>query len=134
VRDLLVGAGATVLAEHTVGESASGDGLIAVSFDPRDEDLTVPVSHVRAVDSLYGELEHELAAAQQEAASLRDRLEDTQRELEETTHELERARRRARRLRRRLSALQDVVDAGTSSSTRRFAGNGPLTSWLRRRP
>ncbi len=48
----LLDAGAHVIAEHTVGESASGDGLIAVSFDPRDKDFTVPVSHGRYRDSL----------------------------------------------------------------------------------
>jgi hypothetical protein len=59
----LLDAGAHVIAEHTVGESASGDGLIAVSFDPRDKDFTVPVSHGRYRDSLFGELEYDLAAA-----------------------------------------------------------------------
>ncbi|MGK3205754.1 FkbM family methyltransferase [Amycolatopsis sp. MEPSY49] len=59
----LLDAGAHVVAEHTVGESASGDGLIAVSFDPRDKDFTVPVSHGRYRDSLFGEVEYDLAAA-----------------------------------------------------------------------
>ena len=65
---LLVAAGAHVIAEHSVPESYSGDGLIAVSFDPRDRDLTVTVSHARSVDSLFGELEHEVAALQAEHA------------------------------------------------------------------
>ncbi|WIX88192.1 FkbM family methyltransferase [Amycolatopsis sp. DG1A-15b] len=60
---LLLDAGAHVIAEHTVGESVSGDGLIAVSFDPRDKDFTVPVTHARYRDSLGGELEYDLAAA-----------------------------------------------------------------------
>ncbi|ADJ43224.1 hypothetical protein AMES_1401 [Amycolatopsis mediterranei S699] len=60
---LLLDAGAHVIAEHTVGESVSGDGLIAVSFDPRDKDFTVPVTHARHRDSLGGELEYDLAAA-----------------------------------------------------------------------
>ncbi|MGW4059975.1 FkbM family methyltransferase [Amycolatopsis sp. NPDC004747] len=59
----LLEAGAHLVAEHTVGESFSGDGLIAVSFDPRDKDFTVPVSHARYRESLFGELEHDLAAA-----------------------------------------------------------------------
>ncbi|MCR6488788.1 FkbM family methyltransferase [Amycolatopsis sp. OK19-0408] len=59
----LLDAGAHVIAEHSVGESFSGDGLIAVSFDPRDEDFTVAVSHARHRESLFGELEHDLAAA-----------------------------------------------------------------------
>ena len=65
---LLVDASAHVIAEHSVSESFSGDGLIAVSFDPRDRDFTVPVSHARSVDSLFGELEHEVAALQAEHA------------------------------------------------------------------
>lgn len=60
---LLTDAGAHVIAEHSVGESFSGDGLIAVSFDDRDKDFQVPVSHARYRDSLFGELEHDLATA-----------------------------------------------------------------------
>jgi FkbM family methyltransferase len=59
----LTDAGGHVIAEHSVGESFSGDGLIAVSFDDRDKDFQVPVSHARYRDSLFGELEHDLAAA-----------------------------------------------------------------------
>ncbi|MFI5591704.1 FkbM family methyltransferase [Amycolatopsis sp. NPDC051758] len=59
----LLDTGAHLIAEHTVGESFSGDGLIAVSFDPRDEDLTVAVSHARHRESLFGETEYDLAAA-----------------------------------------------------------------------
>ena len=59
LRDL----GAHVITEHSVGESFSGDGLIAVSFDDRDRDLVVEVSRARQRDSLFGELEFELAAA-----------------------------------------------------------------------
>lgn len=58
----LQGVGAHVIAEHSVVESCSGDGLIAASMDPEDRDFTVPVTHVRGRDSLFGELEFELAA------------------------------------------------------------------------
>jgi FkbM family methyltransferase len=57
---LLTEAGAHVIAEHSVSESFSGDGLIAVSFDERDRDLRVDISHARARDSLFGELEGEV--------------------------------------------------------------------------
>lgn len=70
-------AGAHVIAEHTVGESFSGDGLIAVSFDPRDKDLVVPVSHARCRESLFGETEHDLAAAHDRIAMLRSELDRT---------------------------------------------------------
>ncbi len=57
--------GGRILAEHSVAESASGDGLIVASFDPRDADMApIAISHVRARDSLFGELEHDLASAQ----------------------------------------------------------------------
>ena len=55
--------GAHVIAEHSVGESFSGDGLIAASFDQRDRDFTVETSRARARESLLGELEYDLASA-----------------------------------------------------------------------
>lgn len=60
---LLREVGAHVIAEHSVPESCSGDGLIVASLDPRDVDLHVDVSVVRSRDSLFGELEWDLAAA-----------------------------------------------------------------------
>lgn len=60
-RDLLEACGAHVVAEHTVGESFSGDGLIAAAFEDRDSDLSVRVSRARYGESLFGELEHDLA-------------------------------------------------------------------------
>lgn len=60
---LLIDTGAHVISEHSVNESFSGDGLIAVSFDDRDRDFVVPVSHARSKDSLFGELEVDLAAS-----------------------------------------------------------------------
>ncbi len=59
-RDMLLECGAHIIAEHSIAESFSGDGLIAVSFDERDADLVVPVSRARPQDSLYGEPEREL--------------------------------------------------------------------------
>jgi FkbM family methyltransferase len=55
--------GAHVIAEHSVLESCSGDGLIAVSLDPRDADLEVHVSAVRSRDTIFGEPEYELERA-----------------------------------------------------------------------
>ncbi len=59
----LLDLGAHVVAEHTVAESFSGDGLIVASMDPRDRDLHVELSRARATDSLFGELEPDLAEA-----------------------------------------------------------------------
>lgn len=74
---LLEELGAHVIAEHTVSESCSGDGLIAVSMDPRDRDLTVEVSYVRARDSLFGELEYDLAAERRWQTRARRRVNRT---------------------------------------------------------
>ncbi len=52
------------MAEHTVAESYSGDGMIAASFDRRDADLRVPISYARAGESLFGEPLDDLAAAE----------------------------------------------------------------------
>jgi FkbM family methyltransferase len=60
---LLRDAGAHVIAEHSVSESCSGDGLIAASMDPRDATMRADVTIVRARDTLWGELEYELADA-----------------------------------------------------------------------
>jgi hypothetical protein len=57
-------AGATILCEHTVAESFSGDGLILASLDPRDTDLAaVKISYNRASESLFRETEYDLAEA-----------------------------------------------------------------------
>lgn len=73
-RELLASFGAHVVAEHTVGESFSGDGLVAASFDARDRSLRVPVSRARSLESQFGELEHDLAAAWSREEDLRRRL------------------------------------------------------------
>lgn len=52
--------GGHVLVEHTIGESYSGDGLVVVSFDPQDRDLTIDVSHARYKESYFGEVEPDL--------------------------------------------------------------------------
>jgi FkbM family methyltransferase len=58
---MLTELGAHVVCEHGVSESYSGDGLIAVSFQKRDRDLVVEVSRARSKDSLFGELEYDVA-------------------------------------------------------------------------
>lgn len=56
----IVEAGGHIVAEHTVGESFSGDGLVVASFDPRDDDLVVEISRARARDTIFGDLEWDL--------------------------------------------------------------------------
>ena len=53
--------GGHIICEHSLPESCSGDGLIVVSFDPRDAGMQVEVPTVRARDSEVGELEWVIA-------------------------------------------------------------------------
>jgi FkbM family methyltransferase len=55
--------GGHILVEHTVAESFTGDGLIVVSFDPADRDLTIVTSRCRVQDSLFGDPLWDLAEA-----------------------------------------------------------------------
>jgi FkbM family methyltransferase len=56
--------GANIIAEHTISESFSGDGLIVAAMLPEDRALPqVPVSHNRASASLFPEVEYDLAEA-----------------------------------------------------------------------
>jgi hypothetical protein len=57
--------GAYIIAEHSISESVSGDGLIAVSFEERDKDFKVSISHARARDTLFGEIEFQLALSEE---------------------------------------------------------------------
>jgi hypothetical protein len=61
--------------------------LIAVSFDPRDKDLTVELSHARSKQSLFGEVEYELAASRDAAAHALRHVERRERELAAMTAE-----------------------------------------------
>lgn len=76
VLDILLWSGAHIIAEHSVSESYSGDGLIVASFDPRDRDLKVELSHNRSRSSLFGEWEPR-------AESYRLQLHETRAKLEE---------------------------------------------------
>jgi FkbM family methyltransferase len=66
---MVTDAGGHVIVEHTPAESFSGDGLIAISFDPRDKDFTIELNYTRSKDSLFGEFEPELAATQSALAA-----------------------------------------------------------------
>ncbi len=53
-----------LLAEHTVAESYSGDGLIVAAFRPEDRQLPpIEISHNRPSNSLFRETEYDLADA-----------------------------------------------------------------------
>lgn len=118
--DLLVDAGAHVIAEHTVAESYSGDGLIAVSFDERDRDLHVDVSHARARESLFGELEHDLQRAT-------DELRDTHLALQDRSAELARLQGVEQAAQARVRELESSTSWRVTAPLRR------VVSSLRRR-
>ncbi|MGH2874317.1 MAG: FkbM family methyltransferase [Solirubrobacteraceae bacterium] len=69
---ILRDASAHVIAEHSVAESCSGDGLIVASLDPRDVNMRVEVTIVRPRDSLFGELEWDLAQLAERASALEE--------------------------------------------------------------
>jgi FkbM family methyltransferase len=79
--ELIERAGGHVIAEHSVGESFSGDGLIAASFDVRDTDLRVPISYARARDTIFGELEWALDGAHQAVRRLEQENAESNEEL-----------------------------------------------------
>ena len=58
---ILRDAGAHLVAEHSVAESCSGDGLIVAAMLPGDRDLHAGITIVRARDTVFGELEWDLA-------------------------------------------------------------------------
>lgn len=91
-RDLLVDLGGHVIAEHAIGESCSGDGLVAVSFDPADVDLHVDVSRVRSVDTMWGEPEYRLADLQGQVADRDAVIAHYQRHVDRVEAELAAAR------------------------------------------
>lgn len=64
VVDLVRRHGGHVIADHTVLESFSGDGLVVASFDERDRDLDVPLSRARTTEALFPSGESELARLQ----------------------------------------------------------------------
>ncbi len=106
--------GGHVLAEHTVGESYSGDGLIVLSFDDRDRDLTIEISHARYKESYFGELEPELQTALESLAATRELLEKTQ-DLAERSREL------IENLRASVEAAEAALDAERSAAAQASA-------------
>jgi FkbM family methyltransferase len=84
----LQAADAHIIAEHDVHESYSGDGMIAVSFSPKDVDLSVVLSCNRYSTSLFPNPAAHFAAALQEIESLKQveppQIESNAKLLEET--------------------------------------------------
>jgi hypothetical protein len=62
--EFLLGCGGHIICEHTIPESYSGDGLIAVSFSDQDKDFKVDISRNRARNSLFIPYEFEIKSLQ----------------------------------------------------------------------
>lgn len=60
-REFVLQNGGTVIAEFDVSESYSGDGMLAVSFDPRDSGLHIEVSRNTAACALFRPSGYDLA-------------------------------------------------------------------------
>lgn len=103
---LILECGGHIIAEHSVQESFSGDGLIVASFDERDRDLVVRVSYSRSKDSFFGELEWNLASATASIASWRERVDVAESEMSRMRDT--RLWRAAAPLRRAYSALRQT--------------------------
>jgi FkbM family methyltransferase len=109
----LRGHGAHVIAEHTVAESFSGDGLIVASLDPRDRELRLELSRARARDSLFGELEPEFAEALASCRAAQDERDAAIAQRDALAAELERVREAPRAIGRRLRGrLRGWPDGG----------------------
>jgi hypothetical protein len=66
--------GAHIITANNVTESHSGDGLIVILFDERDRNLPAVVTSMNhPTNSLFRELEYDLAKAQEEIQFLKSR-------------------------------------------------------------
>ncbi|HEX7633281.1 MAG TPA: FkbM family methyltransferase [Candidatus Saccharimonadales bacterium] len=72
----------TIIAQHTVLESSTGDGLIVASFKPVDKDFRVAVSRQPANDSLFRSAEEDVDILWQEYDRLASRTQEFATKLE----------------------------------------------------
>ncbi len=100
--------GAHVIAEHSVGESYSGDGMVAVSFDPADRDFDVALSRTRQCESLFGDLEPELANAQSRASAAESAVANAERSVHELAVRVAELESDLNETRRSLSAMEET--------------------------
>jgi FkbM family methyltransferase len=81
VIDQVLSLGGHVVAEHSVSESFSGDGLVVAAFWPEDHSFTVELPHARSVDSLFGEWEPRLQTVLDERDQALERLRELEAQL-----------------------------------------------------
>lgn len=90
VVEAIRGLGGHIVAEHSVSESFSGDGLVVASFSKKDRKFVVDIPYARAVDSLFGEWEPRLAAVMAERDALASSLAEARGHLEARVAEAQR--------------------------------------------
>jgi FkbM family methyltransferase len=115
---LLIELGAHVIAEHTVAESFSGDGLIVASFDQRDAQLSVPISYARASESLFGDPLDDFARSTVDRARLRERLDAALGDVALANAELKRA-----------TAARDAATAATARAQAELTKVKATATW-----
>ena len=133
----IVDLGGHIVAEHSVPESFSGDGLILASFLKEDRSWRIELSHNRSRTSLFGELEIRLQSkilAIEESEKL---LCQCKLELEklQTAAELTKGRDRIEKIRRenQVKNLQETLDIIQESKIwRSTKGYRHLASLVRR--
>ena len=91
--------GGSIIAEHSIPESFSGDGLIVASFDERDAGFEVDLPLARSRDSIFDSVEFELETAMRELADARARIRELEssrlvRAADALSHGVQRLRRR----------------------------------------
>jgi len=111
-------AGAHLITEHSVSESFSGDGLIAVSFDERDRDLTVAVSYARSKDSLFGEVEADVVAERSRADGAKLQASRLAQHLAEAEAALRAAANERDQLRRAVATLEQTTPCRPTTAAR----------------
>jgi hypothetical protein len=78
---LVTNLGGHIVAEHSVSESFSGDGLVVAAFWPRDAEFTVDLPHARSVESLFGEWEPRLEALAKQRDAAVERIAELEADL-----------------------------------------------------
>jgi hypothetical protein len=121
VLDTIRELGGHIVAEHTISESYSGDGLVAASFDLQDAEFVVELSRARPAESLSVELEYELVSAHRRRRVLEDDLQQQRSTREAAETQLEACEQRRnwrysalpRRPYRRVTATRNLERAST---------------------
>jgi FkbM family methyltransferase len=112
--DFLKSKGAHIIAEHSVSESYSGDGLIVASFDPRDLDLVANISYARPRQSLFGEVEYDVARVESQRKAAELRIADLNKQIDNLTYALDSIKNSATfRFMRKIAVMDRYFPAGT---------------------